>query len=202
MQKCSRFFNLCSSAADKVPNNDDLRILAMVLIITRAKTASHDVTNVHMSSTLVAQFTVFVSACSSEDFHKYDTRNIGLTSFLMTSLADPGRLPSLASSALISLAASADWALHLYWRWARPRQSQRSCIWTTNLPLGKSVNFTSCGFSDPTVNLQQRICPLLLTKPLTLGDRSSPYAGCRCQCECWTLTRKGGIIWDFFYTHY
>lgn len=68
--------NSCSSADDKAATRDDLRILAMVLNITHVKTASHDVANVHMSFTAVTQFTAFVSACSSEDFHKYDTRNI------------------------------------------------------------------------------------------------------------------------------
>lgn len=100
--------NVCSLADDKASDEDDLRILAMGLIFTHVNTASCDVANVHMSSMSVAQFTAFVPACSSEDFHKYDTRNVRprLASFLMTSLADPGWLPPLASSAEIPLAAS------------------------------------------------------------------------------------------------
>lgn len=88
----------------------------MVLVFTCVNAASRDVANVHMSCMSVAQFTAFVQWRSSEDFHKYDTRNVGSdsASFLMTSLADPGRLPPLASSAEIPLAASADRTLHLH----------------------------------------------------------------------------------------
>lgn len=110
-----KFMNACSRAGDKASHEDDLRILVMVLVFTCVNAASRDVANVHMSCMSVAQFTAFVQWRSSEDFHKYDTRNVGpdSASFLMTSLADPGRLPPLASSTEIPLAASADRTLHL-----------------------------------------------------------------------------------------
>lgn len=80
---------------------------------SHVKSAARYVANVRMSPMSVAQFTAFVSMCSSEDFHKYDTRNIR-----------PGSLPFswhhwliLAGSHLLPQ------ALRFHWP---PQQAERS----------------------------------------------------------------------------